>query len=572
MPSGTFSKKARNVDTIINKKNCGGNKKAGLAPRATGPVEFRNVAFNTSPAVNNKVHQGGLPCPENYSNNPGGQCSGGVSPRSVTRGCGNLTLRFDISGNNNRFTSGTIHPFEINNITDPNHFSNKHTSDILNDRGLIQSTTRSRSASLLTTVNWSTTENILNKNMIGSPSNFNQAQCGCCYLYATTWAVLTLYNIKRAIMAGAIDPITSSVDQTLVPDPVVPNYQALLVGSGITGIGETIFNKVLRNFGIVNGGCDGGWSHWTFSVLANTMSEYGSGLISQTLGSNLGYKSNSELTRYIYNNTQCTKNCCNTNTICNNCATTKSYGCGLPAWASSSENIQIQFGANCNKGLTCLLPNPVIPRTQNTRTSGTVHTTDQTTTLATIFVPEFQPGFFIGSAGRGGAIELNDEGDLVKPDDATIGITILGARSDKSIFTNEHLKHYLTNIGPVPIVVDATNLMGLRRSKYWLTSANAIGPTPNHNINHMIQIVGYTTVTSNSPPPNGATVSPPPGNYWIVHNQWGSIWGLNNTCYVPMGNFPLDCFYQVNLMNIKNETIGSVERPTAGIINHNFVI
>ena len=111
MPSGSFSKRARNTDSVVNRKNCGGNKKAGLAPRATGPVEFRNVAFDTHPTVNNKVHQGGLPCPENYSNNPGGQCSGGVSPRSVTRGCGNLTIRFDISGNNNnRYTRISSNP------------------------------------------------------------------------------------------------------------------------------------------------------------------------------------------------------------------------------------------------------------------------------------------------------------------------------------------------------------------------------------------------------------------------------------------------------------------------------
>ena len=566
MPSGSFSKRARNTDSVVNRKNCGGNKKAGLAPRATGPVEFRNVAFDTHPTVNNKVHQGGLPCPENYSNNPGGQCSGGVSPRSVTRGCGNLTIRFDISGNSNRFTIGTIHPFEINNINDPYHFSNRQTASILVDRGLRPDST----TPLPTTVNWSTTENILNKNMTGSPSNFNQGQCGCCYLYGTTWAVLTLYNIKRAIMAGAINTITGSVDQNLVPDPVLPNYQALLFGSGIAGIGEEKIRAVPTNLGF--GGCDGGWTHWTFSVLANTYSEYGSGLISQTLGSNLGYKSNSELTRYISDRRVCERNCCITNTSCRYCTNTNSFGCGLPTWLTTITP-EAPFLTNCNRGLTCLLPNPVIPRTQNTRTSGTDYTTDQTTTLETIFDPDFQPGFFTGNAGGGGAIELNDEGYLVKPDDDTIGITILGSRSDKSIFTNEHLKFYLTNIGPVPIVVDATNLQGLRRSKYWLDSANAVGPTQNHEPDHIIQIVGYTTVTSNSPPPNGATVSPPPGNYWIVHNQWGSTWGLNNTCYVPMGTYPLNCFFQLNLMNIKNETIGLLEtRPTAGIINHNFVI
>ena len=88
MPSGSFSKRARNSDSIVNKKNCGGNKKAGLAPRATGPTQFRNVAFNTCPTVNFKIHKGNLPCPENYRNNPGGQCSGGVGALASTRNRG----------------------------------------------------------------------------------------------------------------------------------------------------------------------------------------------------------------------------------------------------------------------------------------------------------------------------------------------------------------------------------------------------------------------------------------------------------------------------------------------------
>ena len=88
MPSGSFSKRARNSDSLMNKKNCGGNKKAGLAPRATGPTEFRNVAFNIWPTVNFKISKGNLPCPENYRNNPGGQCSGGVGALASTRNRG----------------------------------------------------------------------------------------------------------------------------------------------------------------------------------------------------------------------------------------------------------------------------------------------------------------------------------------------------------------------------------------------------------------------------------------------------------------------------------------------------
>jgi len=91
MPSGSFSKRARSVQSVTNKKNCGGNKKAGLAPRSTGPVEFRNTALNKQ-GVNFKIHQAGLPCPETYRNNPGGQCAGGVGALASTRarGCRNL--------------------------------------------------------------------------------------------------------------------------------------------------------------------------------------------------------------------------------------------------------------------------------------------------------------------------------------------------------------------------------------------------------------------------------------------------------------------------------------------------
>ena len=90
MPSGSFSKHARNTTSIVNRKTCGGNKKAGLSPRATGPVAFRNSALNKQ-GVNFKLHRSQLPCPETYSNNPGGQCSGGVgSPASTrNRGCRN---------------------------------------------------------------------------------------------------------------------------------------------------------------------------------------------------------------------------------------------------------------------------------------------------------------------------------------------------------------------------------------------------------------------------------------------------------------------------------------------------
>lgn len=88
MPSGSFSSRARNISSLVNKKNCGGNKKAGLAPRSTGSVKYL-LALKRHPAVNFKISRGGLPCPENYTNNTGGQCTGGVGgiASNRNRGC-----------------------------------------------------------------------------------------------------------------------------------------------------------------------------------------------------------------------------------------------------------------------------------------------------------------------------------------------------------------------------------------------------------------------------------------------------------------------------------------------------
>lgn len=116
MPSGSFSNRVRSISSVTNKKNCGGNKKAGLASRATGPTQFRNVFFNTSPTVNFKLSRAGLPCPENYSNNPGGQCAGGVGALASTRsrGCNNLTIckSSKSSKSNKKNDSVIMYPFD----------------------------------------------------------------------------------------------------------------------------------------------------------------------------------------------------------------------------------------------------------------------------------------------------------------------------------------------------------------------------------------------------------------------------------------------------------------------------
>jgi hypothetical protein len=87
MPTG----RVRNISSIANRtNNCGGPKKAGLAPRTGGnALVMRNIAtqgVNTIPVV--KCGSGGRGCPRNFSNNPGGQACGGVGRMAqlATRG------------------------------------------------------------------------------------------------------------------------------------------------------------------------------------------------------------------------------------------------------------------------------------------------------------------------------------------------------------------------------------------------------------------------------------------------------------------------------------------------------
>lgn len=89
MPSGSFSKRARNTDSIVNRKNCGGPKKAGLGRSRNAPTIF-NYANKSNPTVN-RLHPStadSKSCPPSYSNNPGGQCSGGVGAIASTRNRG----------------------------------------------------------------------------------------------------------------------------------------------------------------------------------------------------------------------------------------------------------------------------------------------------------------------------------------------------------------------------------------------------------------------------------------------------------------------------------------------------
>ena len=86
MPTG----RARNISSIVNRtNNCGGNKKAGLAPTTNGTV--LKITNSVSRGVSRKISRS-FPsayfCPFDYSNNPGGQCSGGVG-KMQTVGCKN---------------------------------------------------------------------------------------------------------------------------------------------------------------------------------------------------------------------------------------------------------------------------------------------------------------------------------------------------------------------------------------------------------------------------------------------------------------------------------------------------
>lgn len=566
MPSGSFSKRARNIDSLVNKKNCGGNKKDGLSPR-TGKTVSAIRSINKR-GVTFKLNNPSLPCPIEYSNNPGGQCSGGVgSPASTrNRGCRNYNNNIKDSRFLPQFQKGIIHPHELANLNNPNHFMHSHTLQTFESRGL--GSTLVGISELPTTVNWSTTENILQTNMIGSPADFDQARCGCCYLYATTWAILTLYNIKKALIAGALQ-IGGDIDYSLVPAPVVPNYHALVLGSTIVGIGEDYYDSLKdKTDDWIPGGCNGGWIHWTISVLANEHGKWGSGLLSENKGIELGYKSNEEFTKSLWNKGTCKTNCCTSGNSCSNCKTQNSYGCGRPAWASQTSNNEIITQSQCNTGIPCLneAANPDI----DTRASGNISVTDNRE-LINIFTPDFQPGFFKGTSEFEN--KFNDEGSLVHTD-PTVGITIVGFRTDKALLTNQYLQNYLNTVGPVPIGIfaESNNFTRLNSKQYWLTDSHILGPVQNKEPDHIVQIIGYTTISDNSPLPPGATVRPPNGQYWIIHNQWGRSWGLNNTCFLRASESPLDAFFMLGLMNTSQRTVNGKIFSSPGIINTNFDI
>ena len=64
----------KNNAKITNRANCGGNKKAGLAPTiGYGPFALNAIRMKGVQTSSNYLF-----CPVNFSNNPGGQTSGGV--------------------------------------------------------------------------------------------------------------------------------------------------------------------------------------------------------------------------------------------------------------------------------------------------------------------------------------------------------------------------------------------------------------------------------------------------------------------------------------------------------------
>ena len=93
----------RYVQTISNRtNNCGGNKKAGLAPTKNISTPFainaiRNRGANNQPQSKVSAASGCAPTGTAgsqlsfalpvFNNNPGGQCSGGVGMRLSLLGC-----------------------------------------------------------------------------------------------------------------------------------------------------------------------------------------------------------------------------------------------------------------------------------------------------------------------------------------------------------------------------------------------------------------------------------------------------------------------------------------------------
>lgn len=84
------------------------------------------------------------------------------------------------------------------------------------------------------------------------------------------------------------------------------------------------------------------------------------------------------------------------------------------------------------------------------------------------------------------------------------------------------MQSYITSTGPLSICLSASDWSTYKCST--ASSGSCIKTTCNTDIDHCVQLVGYAPAGSYAPQSSLA--------YWIIRNQWGTGWGVNNNGYM----------------------------------------
>ncbi|AKR14108.1 cathepsin [Dasychira pudibunda nucleopolyhedrovirus] len=107
---------------------------------------------------------------------------------------------------------------------------------------------------------------------------------------------------------------------------------------------------------------------------------------------------------------------------------------------------------------------------------------------------------------------------------------VVGVRSCRRyiVVFEEKLKDLLRAVGPIPVAIDASDIVNYRRG--------IMRQCANHGLNHAVLLVGYA-VENNIP-------------YWILKNTWGTDWGEDGYFRVQQN---------INACGIRNELVSSAE-------------
>lgn len=418
--------------------------------------------------------------------------------------------------NNNNI--GVLFPEYINSVMDKNDSTNNVSKNDLINKNITGKISKSVEC------DWSTKNNPLGINITGDPNNWNQGKCGCCYIFGTTWALMSILLIHS---------INNNVITKTNAMPIVPSLQALVMGCSLVGYGQKQFDIFYNNNINLYGGCNGGFPQYTISCLSNK-NFYGSGLITQKLGNILGYYSNEE---FINNIRQ--------GLLTNYC------GCLLPSWLYIDVNGEIFVNdkysnlANiCDNGNgTSCFPGNAPP--ENLYCSGNQQSTDRTLLLSNLFKSNKQPGFFF-KGPRTATDNLNYDGMIF------YGYRSESVFPDKN-FSNDDMTGYLENVGPIPIVINASNntFYKSNSNNNIIDNSLILGPLGGQMPDHVVHVCGFKYINKEL--------------YWIIQNSWGSQWGDNGKCYLKSSTYPMNCFFQIVLL----ETNSGTNTPT--ILNLEFI-